>query len=359
MSAERIVRVTGTAFEFPTPYPEADGTLEWSATTAVTVEVSAGGHVGLGWTYSSPAAVGVVTSHLAPALVGRDARDITGAWWAMERAGRNLGVGGLYQQAVSAADMACWDLKAKLLGVPLSTLLGQCRAGVPIYGSGGFVNQTEDQFSEQVQWWREHGCRAMKIKIGRDWSDDWRRVQLLRELAGEGVELMVDANGAYALGQARRHGEQLAASGVTWFEEPVSSDDLEGLRVLRAVLDCDVAAGEYVSRSFDAARLLPVVDCLQLDATRCGGFTGFLACAALAEAANREISAHCAPALHAQVAVAVPHLRNLEWFADHAALEPLLVDGCPEPREGSLAPANDGPGHGMTLSRSAARYRVS
>jgi L-alanine-DL-glutamate epimerase-like enolase superfamily enzyme len=288
--------------------------------------------------------------------------DIGDGYQAMRRACRNLGSKGLVMQAISAVDMAWWDLKARLLDLPLSGLLGRCRDEVPIYGSGGFTTLTDRQLEEQVQWWRSAGTPGMKIKIGESWGHnvdrDLARVARLRELAGDDVDLMVDANGGYTTGQARRVGERLDALGVVWFEEPVSSENRDGLRTVRAALRCDVAAGEYAADLHDVAALLPVVDCLQLDATRCGGYTGFLQGAALAQGNDLQVSGHCAPALHAPVAAAVPNLRHVEWFADHARLEPELVDGAPDAHDGALHPDPGRPGHGMTLSPHAETRRV-
>jgi L-alanine-DL-glutamate epimerase-like enolase superfamily enzyme len=197
----------------------------------------------------------------------------------------------------------------------------------------------------------------MKIKIGHDWGTnvdrDLDRVDQLRSLAGDGVQLMVDANGGYTIGQARRVGAALDDLGVNWFEEPVSSDDLDGLSLLRGVLRCDIAAGEYVSDRYDARHLAPVVDCLQLDATRCGGYTGWRAAAAIAAAHNLQVSAHCAPALHTPVAASVANLRHIEYFVDHARLEPILFDGIPQPVEGALTPNTTVPGHGFSLAVAA------
>ena len=328
----------------------------------VAVTVTAGGVSGLGWTYSSAAAAGVISDQLAEVVRGHNAFDISAGWSAMHGAVRNIGNQGLAMQAISALDIAWWDLKARLLDVGLAALFGRCRDTVPVYGSGGFTNLTEDQLQEQVAGWLAAGCRAMKIKIGERWGSnperDLRRIRQLAELAGPDVELMADANGGYSIGQARRIGHQLDEYGVTWFEEPVSSDDLAGLAELRAQLRCDVAAGEYVADSYQAARLLPVVDCLQLDVTRCGGYTGWLRAAALAQAHNRQVSGHCAPALHAPVAAAVPHLRHVEWFADHARLEPMLVDGSPPVRDGALQLDDSRAGHGMTLRPEADRWRI-
>ena len=359
-TAASISGVAAAVYAFPTPEPEGDGTLQWSATTAVTVTLRAGGQTGLGWTYSSPAAAAVINSNLASAVRDRDAYDISGGWSAMHRACRNLGTRGLVMQAMSAVDMAWWDLKARLLDVPISTLLGRCRSEVPIYGSGGFTTLSHDQLGEQVAWWKSVGCTAMKIKIGESWGSreqrDLARVGELRGFAGDEVRLMVDANGGYSIGQARRVGAALDELGVDWFEEPVSSDDTAGLANLRGAVRCDIAAGEYAADLYDMRALLPVVDCLQLDATRCGGYTGWLRGAALAASQNLQVSAHCAPSLHAYVAAAVPNLRHVEWFVDHARLEPLLVDGLPEVRGGALHPGLSTPGHGMRIRPEAERW---
>ncbi len=364
MTRERvdITQLSTAVYRFPTPEPEADGTLAWDATTAVTVLLEADGQVGLGWTYSSAAAAAVIREHLAEVVRGRDAFDIEAGWSAMHRACRNLGTRGLVMQALSAVDIAWWDLKAGLLDVPLGVLMGRCRDEVPIYGSGGFTTLTEAQLADQVSWWQSAGCTSMKIKIGEAWGTeverDLARVQRLRELAGAQAQLMVDANGGYTPGQARRVGAALDELGVTWFEEPVSSDDTEGLANLRTALRCDIAAGEYAADMYDVRALLPVVDCLQLDATRCGGYTGWLRGAALAQAHNRQVSAHCAPSLHAFVAAAVPNLRHVEWFADHARIESLLVDGAPTATGGVFHLESQTRGHGMTLSAEAKRWRV-
>ncbi len=357
---QTVATVTPTVYRVPTPTPEGDGTLTWDATTVVTCLLEAGGRTGLGWTYSSPAAAVIITEHLAPVLIDHDLGDIAGCYARMRRACRNLGTKGLVMQAISAVDIALWDLLGRTLGVPVNALLGG-GGSVRVYGSGGFTTFDDRQLAVQVEAWSTAGCTAMKIKIGESWGTaedrDLARVARFAELAGPGVQLMVDANGGYGAGQARRIGEQLDRAGVVWFEEPVSSDDPTGLGLVRAALRCDVAAGEYLSEPQQAAALCLVVDCLQLDATRCGGYTGWLACARVAAAAQVPVSAHCAPALHAALAGTVEHLRHLEWFADHARLEPILFDGVPRVLAGTLTPF-ERPGHGMSVSGRAAEYRV-
>ena len=353
------MQLTASVYVFPTPYPEADGTFEWEKTTAVVVEATDGGETGLGWTYSTPAAAQLITGPLAQAIADRSADDVPACYEAMRRACRNFGTRGLAMQAISAVDIALWDLKGRQRGVSLSQLWGRQRDGVPVYGSGGFTTMTDEQLHEQVDGWAAAGCRSMKIKIGESWGGnpgrDLARVRLLREYAGDGVDLMVDANGGYSVGQARRVGAALDDLGVVWFEEPVSSDDLAGLANLRRTLRCDVAAGEYASDLFEARGLCGVVDCLQLDATRCGGYTGFLQGAAVAASHNLQVSGHCGPSLHAPVCAAIPNLRHVEWFADHARLEPLLAENVPAVTGGQLRP-NTEPGHGMVLRPDATQW---
>jgi L-alanine-DL-glutamate epimerase-like enolase superfamily enzyme len=219
---------------------------------------------------------------------------------------------------------------------------------------------TDAELAEQIAQWRELGCGAVKIKIGEAWGScvgrDLDRVRQLADQAS-GAALMVDANGGYTQDQARRVGAALDDLGVVWFEEPVSSDDIHGLGTVRQAVRCAVAAGEYVSDEFEAAGLCDVVDCLQLDATRCGGYTGFMRCSAVARANNLQVSAHCAPALHVPIAAATTNLRHLEYFADHVRLEPLLFDGIPVALGGVLT-ANESAGHGYRVGSGAREYRI-
>ncbi|WP_405493136.1 enolase C-terminal domain-like protein [Nocardia sp. NBC_00511] len=357
-----IDEVTTDVFRFPTTHPESDGTLTWDATTAVTVSIAAGHERGLGWTYTSPAAAIIIEQHLAPLLRGSSPDDITDTWLRMRKACRNLGVTGVVAHALSAVDIALWDLKTRLLQVPLSAWFGKVREAAAVYGSGGFVNLTDDQLSEQVIGWEVAGCTAVKIKIGAEPERDVDRIALVHKLVGSRTQVMVDANGAYTPDEARRVGAELDRLGVVWFEEPVTSDDPDGLRRVRDAVHCTVAAGEYIYTETDATRLIDAVDCLQLDLTRCGGYTGFHRAAVLAAAHHRDISTHGSPALHAGVATAVRRLRHLEWFTDHTELESLLVDGAPHVIDGRIGPRGtdaDPYGHGMRLAASAAAYRIS
>jgi L-alanine-DL-glutamate epimerase-like enolase superfamily enzyme len=362
-----VQEITTAVYVIPTETPEADGTLTWDKTTMVLVSVRAGAAKGIGWTYAAAAAQGVITDVLADAVVGRSALDVPGAAEAMARAVRNIGRPGVAATAISAVDIALWDLKARLLACPVARLLGQASVSVPVYGSGGFTSYDDGQTRDQLAGWveKDHIPRV-KIKIGESWGSNARRdlarVALAREIIGPDAELYVDANGGYTAGQAVRVAGWMAQYGVSWFEEPVSSQDLAGLAAVRQAIAADVAAGEYSWSLADSARLIDAgaVDCLQLDVTRCGGITEFLRGSALAAAHNLQVSGHCAPNLHARAGVAVPNLRHVEYFHDHQRIERMLFDGALDPDGGILTPDPDQPGLGLTLREpDADRYRRS
>jgi L-alanine-DL-glutamate epimerase-like enolase superfamily enzyme len=346
----RIEKLEVSAHTIPTDEPESDGTLEWDSTTIVIVQAHAGGAVGLGYTYTHEAAAKLIEDKLAEAVRGRDAMDVGGAWDAVSAALRNVGRPGLGFMALSAVDLALWDLKARLLEQPLVELLDAPQERVPIYGSGGFCSYSDERLREQLDGWVEAGIRRVKMKVGRDPDRDRERVEAAREAIGDRTELYVDANGAYSRGEAVAWAHVYADGyGVTWFEEPVSSDDLEGLAIVRdeSPDGLDIAAGEYGDVVPYFERMAPVVDCLQADVTRCGGITGLLEVAAVAEAHGRDLSGHCAPAISAHAFCAVPRVRHLEYFHDHVRIEHMLFDGVPEPDGASLAPDRSRPGNGL------------
>lgn len=354
----KIERVRTRAFQIPTDAAEADGTISWDATTLVLVEVEAGGTWGLGYTYAARAAAAVVEDVLAGAVQGEDAFAIPKLWANMVGAVRNLGWRGVCACAISAMDVALWDLKARLLDVPLTRLLGQARDKVAIYGSGGFTSYSVHHLQEQLaRWVEQDGCAWVKMKVGASPEHDLARVRAARAMIGA-AGLYVDANGAYTRKQALQFAHDLAEFGVCWFEEPVSSDDLEGLRLIRdrAPPGMEVAAGEYGYEPFYFRRMLEAdaVDVLQADATRCGGYTGFLKAAALADAWGLPLSAHTAPALHLPVCCAAPRVRNVEWFYDHARIERMVFEGGPVPSKGFIEPDLGQPGHGLAFKESEA-----
>ena len=352
------------AFRIPTDSPESDGTLSWDSTTLVLVRVEAGGDTGLGYTYADAAVVPLLLGLLAQVLQGKNSFDIPGCWNAMQVAVRNLGRSGLAACAISAVDAALWDLKAKHLRLALASLLGREREFVPIYGSGGFTNYSDEQLRRQLsEWVSRDGCHFVKMKVGTDPERDPERVAAARAAIGDRA-LFVDANGAYSAKQALLLCTAFERSQVRWFEEPVTSDDPAGLRLVRrrAPAGIEIAAGEYIYTLDDARRLLELqaVDVLQADVTRCGGITGFLAIGALCDAHRVALSGHCAPSLHRHVACSVRRLRHLEWFHDHVRIEQMLFEGAPRVANGLIRPDLGRPRHGLEFKSSdAERFSVS
>jgi len=358
--AAPVERLEVHAYTIPTDEPESDGTLEWDSTTIVVVEAHADGQTGLGYTYCDAAAAEVVSSQLAGVVEGEDAMDVRAAWLRMGAQLRNAGRPGIGFCAVSAVDQALWDLKARLLDVPLVVLLGAAHEDVPIYGSGGFCSYSDSRLCEQLGGWAEAGIPRVKMKVGREPERDPTRLDAAREVIGDDVALYVDANGAFTRKEALAWAERYAQSwNVTWFEEPVSSADREGLRLLRdeAPAGLEIAAGEYAYVPNDFRNIVSCVDCLQADVTRCGGITGLLSASGLANAHSIDVSAHCAPAISTHAFCAVERRRHLEYFHDHVRVEGMVFDGVPEPEDGVLRPDRSRPGNGLELKhRDAARF---
>lgn len=356
--------MTVSAYRVPTDVPvESDGTLEWKSTTLVLVEVRAAGVSGIGYTYADTATAALIRDLLASVVCGQNVMPNGKIWAAMVAAIRNLGRPGIAAMAISAVDVALWDLKARIIGVPLVTLLGGVRESVPVYGSGGFTSYTVSQLQKQLSGWVGDGINRVKMKIGRDAVADVTRVAAAREAIGAGAELFVDANGAYPRKLALAQAARFADSNVCWFEEPVYHLDLEGLRLCRdrAPVTMEISVGEYGYDPIDFDHILDAqaVDVLQADASRCEGITGLMVVDALCEAHSLPLSTHCAPSLHAHPACAAKRVRHIEYFHDHVRIEKMFFDGVLLPENGELRPDLSRPGLGLEFKRAdAAVYAI-
>jgi L-alanine-DL-glutamate epimerase-like enolase superfamily enzyme len=353
-TAVQVERLGVSAYEIPTDAPESDGTIEWDSTTMVVVEAHAGDSTGLGYTYGPAAAGKLVEEKLAEEVEGADALAPAATWERLGASLRNAGRPGIGAMALAAVDTALWDLKARLLGLPLVDVLPRAHDAVPVYGSGGFCSYSLERLREQLGGWVAQGIPRVKMKISREPERDPERLDTVRGAIGDDAVLFVDSNGALERKQALDWAHRLRREwGVTWFEEPVSSADFEGLRLVRehGPGGLDIAAGEYGYVLADFRNLLGCVDCLQADVTRCGGITGLLQVGGLAAAHGLDVSGHCAPQLSAHALCAVPTLRHLEYFHDHVRIESLLFDGVLEPEDGALRPDRSRPGHGLELRR--------
>lgn len=353
-------------YRIPTDRPEADGTITWDSTTLLlVVAVAETGQRGLGFSYCAAAAAGIVQDVLAPVVVGCGMEDVGRAWGEMVAAVRNIGRPGVAACAISAVDIALWDLAARATDQALFVRLGPRRQQVPIYGSGGFTSYTDQDLVEQLAGWVDQGIPRVKMKIGTDWGTrpdlDLHRVRIAREAIGGDAELFVDANGAYAAKQAIDLAGKFATHGVSYFEEPVSSDDLDGLAFVRGHVSQAVAAGEYGFDPWYFRRMLQAgaVDILQADATRCLGITGWLEAANLAHGFQIPLSAHTGPSIHAHAGCAAPQISHVEYFYDHVRIEHLLFEGVLEPTGGCLQPDPTRPGLGLELKDSdAEQWRI-
>jgi L-alanine-DL-glutamate epimerase-like enolase superfamily enzyme len=354
-----VEKIEVSAYTVPTDSQESDGTLRWDSTTMVLVEATGGGERGLGYTYGDVSVGKFVESKLVGEVEGADALSPPAAWTAMQNAIRNAGRPGVGAMAVSAVDVALWDLKARLLRLPLADVLARFHDAAPIYGSGGFTSYSPQRLREQLGGWAAQGLPRVKMKVGREPEKDPERVGAVREAIGDGVELFVDANGAYTRKQALYWAEAFAQEGITYLEEPVSSEDREGLRLLRdrGPGGLPVAAGEYEWTLPQLADLAGCVDILQADVTRCGGITNLLRVDGICKGRQIPFSAHCAPAISAHACCAMESLLHLEYFHDHVRLEDMLFDGVLDPEGGYLRPDESRPGLGLELKRSEAeRY---
>jgi L-alanine-DL-glutamate epimerase-like enolase superfamily enzyme len=327
--------------------------LDWRETTVIVVESISSGQSGIGFTYGSAAAAELIKSTFIPALIDGSALSPRRHSEDLSRGIRNSGSSGISALAISAVDISLWDLKAKLLGCSLGDLLGAVRDKVPLYGSGGFTTYSEAELCEQLEGWADAGFRHVKMKLSGDRTKDCSRVRAARRAIGDDVDLFVDANGAYDRQSALAQAHRFQDWNVAWFEEPVTSDDTDGLAWLcqRVPPGMNVAAGEYGFGLRDFRQLIEAeaVHVLQADATRCGGITGFLKVAALAETACLFLSAHCAPQIHAHLAAALPRVLHVEYFHDHARADKQLFDGVLQPESGMLIPDRTRLGMGLTL----------
>ena len=275
------------AFKVPTNDPvESDGTLEWRSTTMVCVEVRAAGATGIGYTYADASAAQLIDGLLREVLLRKDASETAARWSEMRAAVRNNGRGGISAMAISAVDIALWDLKGKLMGSPVAALLGAARETVPVYGSGGFTSYDVRELTGQLRGWVHDDCiPRVKMKVGREPGEDAARVAAARKAIGKDAELFVDANGAYVVKQAIEMARHFSEERVSWYEEPVDHQDMRGNCFVREHVPAgmEISNGEYGYTLHDFEAIIDdgAADVVQADVTRCGGFTGLLAVDAL------------------------------------------------------------------------------
>ena len=207
-------------YTIPTDAPEADGTFSWDSTSMVLVQLECGSTRALGYTYADAGTAAVARKLLEEVVLGSNPFCHAATLQQMLRNIRNLGETGIAMMAVSAIDNAIWDLRARLLDIPLVSLLGQVRTGIPVYGSGGFTSYTDRQLSDQLGGWASNGFASVKMKIGTHPDKDPARVEVARMAIGDGCDLFVDANGAYTVTQAIELAQRFADRACVGLRSP-------------------------------------------------------------------------------------------------------------------------------------------
>lgn len=322
----------------------------------ITLKLYAGGLVGHGYSYTigkgGRAVKALIDHDIAPAVVGRDARDIDGIWRLLWQRLLFVGRGGLAAFAVAALDIALWDLRGLAEGRPLYALLGAEARPIPAYGSGVDLPKPLDGLLRQTEGFMERGLPGVKVKIGRaDPREDEARIAAVRRLVGPDVDLMVDANMVWGAHEALERGRRLEPHGLYWYEEPTIPEDVAGHAMLARELSVPIAIGESLHSPFEFQRYLDegAVHVVQIDPVTNGGITVSLRAIAMADAAGLRISSHYADELSAHLLCAG---RGSVYLEKHAfALDPYLQE--PQQVVGGHVRPTEVPGTGMRFDEAA------
>lgn len=334
----------------------ADPTRKVEAVGYVVVDVATDqGLHGYGITYDEQGAEAIrefIKHVFEPRMKGRNPLDSAVLYEENFHLFRGVGRKGLAFCAYSAVDLALWDLKGKILGLPVYKLLGGGRNVVPVYASGGWSSYTVDELVGEATMAVSRGYNAVKIKVGveggRNPSEDLRRVKAVREAIGPGVKLMLDANNIWTSGTAVRFANQVKEYDILFFEEPVPADDMPGLARFRRGTDVPLATGEHEYTRFGVRDLVVAgaVDVLQVDATKCGGYTETLRMNAIAQAWNITFAPHAMEHMHMHLLAAAPNGAFLERLLMFEPVVEKTFVNPPAPVNGMLR-LPDGPGLGL------------
>jgi L-alanine-DL-glutamate epimerase-like enolase superfamily enzyme len=315
------------------------------------------GYEGLG--VGQTVARDIVQGVLRPLLIGQDPLCIEKLWDDMFWRVRGFGRKGVAFCAISAVDIALWDLKAKLFGVPLYRLIGPYTDRVPIYGSGGWTSFTEAELVREQTGYVERGIPRVKMKVAKDFGhaerEDVRRLAAVRKAVGDDVEIYVDANNGYYAKQAIAMARRLAEYDVKWFEEPVLADDIAGLAAIARAIDIPVATGEHEYTRYGFKELIAQggADIVQPDVGRVGGVSEWLKVAHLAQAFNLPVAPHAVQLVHLHLACCTPNLKVVEYLGVSEESDRVWYTEFPEPRDGYWSPYPDRPGLGLELDPDA------
>ncbi|MBC2666735.1 mandelate racemase/muconate lactonizing enzyme family protein [Novosphingobium flavum] len=313
---------------------------------------------GIGITYhevGGEATAELIRRNMTPKLIGRDPFDTEVIWNEFFHYLRGVARKGLMYCALSAIDIALWDLKGKITGLPIYKLLGGGRTAVPVYASGGWTSYSDDELVAEMQAMVARGYNTVKFKVGYDGGRNLRRdaerVRKVREAVGPDVTLMVDANNSFDAASAVQLANRIREYDIALFEEPVFADDMPGLARFRKGTDIPLGTGEHEYLKFGVRDLLlnEAADIVQVDAARAGGYTEMIKCAALTQAWNLKFAPHAMENIHLQLGAAVPNVVFLERLLIFEDLTAKVFDNAPVPI-GGLMHVPDLPGLGLKLN---------
>jgi len=316
---------------------------------------------GLGLGGGAQAARVLIEKTLKPLLIGQDPLHLEKIWEDLFWVVRGVGRKGLAFCAISALDIALWDLKAKFFNVPLYQLLGPYTESVPIYGSGGWTHFSLDELVAEQTGYVERGMKSVKMKVGKDFGrseqEDVRRLAAVRQAVGDEIEVLIDANNGYYAKQAIRMARAFEPYRVGWFEEPVLADDIEGLAAVARAIDIPVATGEHEYTKYGFKELIARggADIVQPDVGRVGGVTEWLKVAHLAHAFNLPVAPHAYQLVHLHLACATPNLRIVEYLGVVEAADKVMYKEFPPSKDGLWSPYPDRPGLGLELDPEAVK----
>jgi L-alanine-DL-glutamate epimerase-like enolase superfamily enzyme len=359
MKSSKIRKVEVHLVSGPVPKGLADATRKVETVGMLVVRVTTDdGHEGVGVTYhevGGQAVKALILHDMAPRLMERDPFDTEVIWREFFAIFRGVGRKGLMFCALSAVDIALWDLKGKILDQPLHRLLGGGRQRVPVYASGGWTTYDDDRLVEEMVDFTRQGYRMVKFKVGveggKNPSRDVVRVRKVREALGPDVGMMIDANNCWDAATAIQFVNRVREFNPMLLEEPVFADDIPGLARVKRKTDVPLATGEHEYTKFGVRDLVlaEAADIVQVDFARAGGYTEMLKCAAIVEAWNLQFAPHAMEHLHLPLAATMHHVPFLERLRLFEGVTHSVYANAQVPTDGYLD-VMDGPGHGLKLN---------
>lgn len=344
----------------------ADATRKVETIGFVIVRVTTDqGLEGIGITYhevGGEATLELIRRNMVHRLIDRDPFDTEVLWQEFFHYLRGVGRKGVMYCALSAVDIALWDLKGKITGLPLYKLFGGGRTRVPVYASGGWTSYSDEELVAEMQGMVARGFDTIKFKVGfdggRNLQRDVVRVRKVREAVGPDIRLLVDANNSFDAASAVQLANRIREYDITLFEEPVFADDIPGLARFKRGTDIPLATGEHEYTKFGVRDLLlhEAADIVQVDGARAGGMTEMLKCAALTQAWNVKFAPHAMENIHLHLVAAVPNALFLERLLMFEDLTAQVFKDAPVPVNGMME-VPDLPGLGLSLDMDFIRDR--